>query len=454
MKPTAIVHSGIRPLLIFALFFFGLLMMPQRALSQDYGPPPTDQYSRAELSQMLAPVALYPDALLAQVLMASTYPLELIEADRWVARNPGLSGDRLDNALLDQDWDPSVKAICHFPSILTLMSERISETTNLGNAFLAQEDEVMDVVQELRAKAYNQGTLATTDEQKVIVERETIIIEPANPRVIYVPYYDPFYIYGPWWYPDYPPYYWGPRGGSLGVGYSFWPGFSFSFSFGSWSYFDWPHRYVYIDVHQRPRYVRHDRWLSTPGRWHHVPRHRRGVAYRDKDTARRYGQIPYRSRDYRRDTRGFPVRNDADRYKERRPFDRTRADLKKDGRERVRINRDQPTAERSLRGNRNVPDERARQDNVRIKKSGKERVQHPKPQQVDRSKRPKQRVEYQQQPSNRDDVFSRVDNGARERESSERGRISRQGRGNDWRGKGRSEGNNRGDRGNWNRNRQ
>jgi len=455
MKTLVIVHPAIRPLLKCALLLICLMLLPQLAEAADYDSSlPTGQYSREELAQMLAPVALYPDAVLAQVLMASTYPIEVIEADRWVTRNPGLSGDNLDNVLLDQDWDPSVKAICHFPSILALMSERITETTNLGNAFLAQEDEVMDMVQELRAKAYAQGTLETTTQQKVLVERETIIIEPANPRVIYVPYYDPFYVYGPWWYPDYPPYYWGPRGVSLGVGYSFWPGFYFSFSFGSWSYFDWPHHYVYIDVHKRPRYVRHDRWLSTPGRWHHVPRHRRGVAYRDKETARRYGQGPYRSRDFQRNTRGFPVSDGPDRYRNRRPIDRTRADLKRDSGDRRSIDRDRTATERFTRENRQQrPDQRPGQDRVRIEKSRPERDQTNR-QQVDQKQRARLRFESQSQQRNREDVFSGVDNGARERVSAERGRASRQGRNSDWLDKRRSEGNHRGDRGNWNRSRQ
>lgn len=207
MKAATIFHLTLGLLIIF---FFSL---PPQSLAQDSSYlEPSAKYREEELAQMLAPIALYPDALLSQVLMASTYPLEVIEADRWVRRNPELKDKSLEAALLSEAWDPSVKALCHFPSILALMSERITETTNLGNAFLAQEAEVMDMVQELRAKANAQGNLTTTSEQKVIVEKETIIIEPADPRVIYVPYYDPFYIYGSWWYPAYPPYYWGPPG--------------------------------------------------------------------------------------------------------------------------------------------------------------------------------------------------------------------------------------------------
>ena len=299
--------------IISFLVIFQLISV-QRIQAQDSDSlEPSEKFSREELAQMLAPVALYPDVLLSQVLMASTYPIEVIEADRWVKKNPELKDDVLDEALLNENWDPSVKALCHFPSVLALMSERISETTNIGNAFLVQEDEVIDMIQELRAKAQAQGNLASNSEQKIIVEKETIIIEPADPRVIYVPYYDPYYVYGSWWYPAYPPYYWGPSRVGLGVGISYWPGFYFGFAFGGWSYFDWHRHHIFIDVHKRPRYVRHDRWRSEPGRWNHLPRHRKGVAYRDKYTARKYGQYPHRTREFKPATRGFPSRENRNR---------------------------------------------------------------------------------------------------------------------------------------------
>src|SRR5210317_732725 len=186
MKAKTIIHLAIGVLIIPFLASF-LVLSSHQAQAQDSGDlDPSEKYSQEELAQMLAPIALYPDSLLSQILMASTYPIEIIEADRWVRKNPELQGESLDEALLAQNWDPSVQAMCHFPSILALMSERIAETTNIGNAFLAQEEEVMVMVQQLRAKAYAQGNLATTSEQKVIVEKETIIIEPADPRVIYV----------------------------------------------------------------------------------------------------------------------------------------------------------------------------------------------------------------------------------------------------------------------------
>lgn len=273
-----------------------LLLVSGAVQAREYDP-----YSNAELAQMLAPIALYPDALLAQVLMASTYPIEVVEAERWVRVNTGLKNEALDAALLRKDWDPSVKALTHFPSVLTLLSERISETTELGNAFLAQEEAVMITVQKLRAQAYSQGNLATTSRQQVIVDKETIIIQPTNPRVIYVPYYDPYFVYGSWWYPAYPPAYWGPPGVRISYGIGYWPGFSFSFSYGTWTRLDWHRRVIHIDAQKRPRFVRQEQWIITAGTWKHAPTHRRGVAYRDQSTARKYSQRSYHTTATRRD---------------------------------------------------------------------------------------------------------------------------------------------------------
>lgn len=304
----------------FFLLILGLLPQPARALD-DTATDYSDSYqpfSEAELAQMLAPIALYPDSLLAQVLMASTYPIEIIEADRWISRNRDLTGDTLDVALLEQDWDPSIKALCHFPSVLALMSERIGETTDIGNAFLAQEVEVTTMIQRLRAEAHAQGNLATTSQQTVVVQDKTILIVPANPAVIYVPYYDPYYVYGAWWYPAYPPYYWGPVGVDLGFRLAYWPEVHFGFSFGSWSYFDWHRHTIHIDVHRRPRFVRHDRWIVRSDRWQHAPHHRRGVSYRNPQTARKYGQAAAHFSRTRPEGQRFSGRTPQDRFSGRR----------------------------------------------------------------------------------------------------------------------------------------
>jgi hypothetical protein len=276
-----------------------------------------DDYGREQLTQMLAPVALYPDALLSQVLMAATYPLEVVAADRWVRRNPLLTGANLDEALWEQDWDASVKALCHVPEVLALMSERLDETTNLGNAFLAQETAVLEVIQELRSRAYREGNLRSNDKQRVIIKADgSIVIAPADPQTVYVPYYNTRYVYGPWWYPAWPPWYWGP--GEIGIGGAiyFWPNvyFGFSYGFGYWSYPDWVNRTIIFDTQRRPRFFRRDYdWRTRQGRWRHEPRHRRGVVYRDRSTAERFGQVSGRGRLYDREVRGFPERDRSDR---------------------------------------------------------------------------------------------------------------------------------------------
>lgn len=234
MKAFRILNRSVTLLII------ALLAMPLPGLAQIEGDSASAaSFTKEQLAQMLAPIALFPDSLLSQVLMASTYPLEVVEADRWVKKNADIKDDALDEALVEKEWDPSVKSLCHFPSVLSAMSDKIAQTTRLGDAFLAQQDDVMDMVQELRAKARTQGNLESTKEQKVVVEKETIIIESSSPEVIYVPTYDPFYAYGPWWYPAYPPYYWWPGPVIYGPGISFWPGIFVGVSIGYWSYFDW-----------------------------------------------------------------------------------------------------------------------------------------------------------------------------------------------------------------------
>jgi len=253
-------------------------------------------FTKEELAQMLAPIALYSDSLLAGILMASTYPIEVVEAERWLKQNSNLKGDDLDKAMQDKTWDSSVKSLCHFPDVLYAMSDNLERTTRLGDAFLGQKDDVMDTVQDLRRRAQEQGNLKATDQQKVIVDNGYVEIEPANPQVIYVPVYDPLYVYGPWWYPAYPPYYWyyPPSAviasGIIGFGFGIFLGIGIS----SWSWFDWHHHHVDIDIHKTRRFNRFDRgkWDFNRHVWSHEPYHRRGVAYRNMATGQRFGMPP------------------------------------------------------------------------------------------------------------------------------------------------------------------
>jgi hypothetical protein len=401
MKNASIFKAMTTGLFIIIL----LLALPAPGQSQEnVEEEASESFTNEQLAQMLAPIALYPDALLSQVLMASTYPLEVIEADRWVKKHEQLKGDSLDDSIQDKNWDPSVKSLCHFPSVLSLMSEKITETTRLGNAFLAQENEVMDVIQKLRTEAYKQGNLTSTSEQKVTKKEEIIVIEPAYPNVVYVPYYNPHYVYGTWWYPAYPPYYWGPFPVVVGPGISFWPSPFISFSFVSWSYFDWHRRSIYIDIHKRPRYFRHQKWNARSGSWYHSPKHRRGVAYHNKLTARKYGKSPARPGTFRRDIRGFP-------------------ELGRTGEK----NREYPLKNRiqrpSGRGDSTVIDHRARSDREIKTRQGVEQQKRITGKRVERSGFLQREKTYERKQGN---VFSNIGHGREEHKSSIRGRFSRE----------------------------
>lgn len=298
------------PALFRMICIIFLLVMPAGTMAQDEGD--SDQaykFSKEELTQMLAPIALYPDSLTAQILIASTYPLEVVEADRWRSKNLQLKGDELDTALQSKDWDPGIKSLCHFPDILKSMSDKLDQTRKLGDAFLAQEEEVMATIQELRNKARDQGNLNTTNEQKVVVEKEIIRIEPANPQVVYVPVYDPAYVYGPWWYPAYPPYYWYyPAGYYSGAYIGFGPSIFIGLNVFPWVWFDWSYHRVHIDINRTRSFHRHHIRRDYRGNvWRHNPQHRRGVAYRDQRTGERFGSRATRvSSPSSPERRGYP----------------------------------------------------------------------------------------------------------------------------------------------------
>lgn len=303
MRAATIIMRGL------AWMIIAMLVIPPGIPAEDSGESKQlDKFKKEELAQILAPIALYPDSLLAQILMASTYPLEVVEAERWVRQNKELKGDALDSALKEKNWDSSVKSLCHFQDVLFAMSDKLDQTRKLGDAFLSQEDEVMATIQELRRKAQEQGNLMTTEKQEVIIEREIIRIEPVDPQVIYVPVYDPLYVYGPWWYPAYPPYYWYyPPGFVISGGYIvFGPPIFFGIGF-SWAWFDWHIHHIHVDTHKTRRFHKQhdDRDFDQPF-WRHDTHHRRGVAYRDRRTSERFGPRPSRVSLASPETRGYP----------------------------------------------------------------------------------------------------------------------------------------------------
>ncbi|HSD93804.1 MAG TPA: DUF3300 domain-containing protein [Syntrophales bacterium] len=314
--------KSFRKLLICLLVL--LMALPSPVFAQD-GKAASKRFSQEELDQVLAPIALYPDSLLAQVFIAATYPLEVVMADRWVRQNKDLKGEALDHALAKQPWDASVKALTPFPDVLTMMSQKLDWTQKVGDAFLEQQADVMDTVQKLRKRAADAGNLKSTEQQKVIVEQEVIRVEPVNPQVVYVPVYDPWWVYGPWWWPAYPPYvvYPYPFGVAIAPGFIwFGAGFFVGAYWGSWGYWGWHNHACYVNRHY---YGGHGgavggafaggRGGSGSGaaggafatqRWTHDPSHRRGVAYRDTATRERFGQQANRAAvENRRSFRGY-----------------------------------------------------------------------------------------------------------------------------------------------------
>jgi hypothetical protein len=204
------------------------------------------------------------------------------------------------------------------------MSEKLDWTTELGDAFLAQQAEVMDMIQELRAKAHAEGNLETTEQQKVIVEEKIIVIEPAQPEVVYVPTYSTTVVYGSWWYPAYPPYVWyyPPGAGFVAFG----TGIALGIGYSHWAHCGWGHHDIDIDINRTGNFNKNVNRGDRPGgkqKWQHNREHRKGAAYRDRGTSQRFGQSPNRSVEGRREARGYGDRGGLDR--------KTRDSMKKQG---------------------------------------------------------------------------------------------------------------------------
>jgi hypothetical protein len=296
--------------------------------------PQARQYPPEELEALVAPIALYPDSLLAQVLMASTYPLEVVHATRWVKEHPDLKGDAAVKAAQDQPWDVSVKSLVAFPQVLVPMNEKLDWTQKLGDAFLVQEKDVLAAVQRLRVRAQQAGNLTTNPQQKVIVEppaagnqggqaaqnaqpaqggqaaaapRNIVRIEPADPQVIYVPSYNPTTVYGGWSAPAYPPTYWPPPpayypGAALASGLAWGVGIAAAGAiFGN---ANWNNGDVNVNVNRATNIDRNfDRTKVESGKWQHDAQHRQGVAYRDTATREKYSR-GVQGADARSDYRG------------------------------------------------------------------------------------------------------------------------------------------------------
>ncbi|MFT5674675.1 MAG: hypothetical protein ACI808_000598 [Paraglaciecola sp.] len=251
-----------------------------------------EQLNQAELDQMLAPIALYPDTLLSHILVASTYPLEVIQAARWRAENELMDEQQALDAVEDEDWDPSVKALVPFSELLQKFSQDLDWLQALGDAFLLNEEQVLSSVQTLRQKAYALGNLENNDYVEVSTGDDQIIIESVEKEVVYVPYYDTRVVYGDWWWGAYPPYYWHhPAHYVLSAGFYWSTSFYIrpSFYFGG---FHWGNRHVVANYHyhNNAHNYPHGRVVSVREypRWNHNPVHRRGVRYDHQQNLNRF----------------------------------------------------------------------------------------------------------------------------------------------------------------------
>ena len=279
--------------LLFGLF----ILMPVYAMAQAPSQPPAGDQPQLlkpeELDALVAPIALYPDALLSQILIASTYPLEIVQGDRWVKENKNLKGDQLKAEVDKQGWDDSVKSLVATPDVLAMMSTKLDWTQKLGDAVLAQQPDVMDAIQRLRTKADANNKLTSTKEQKVTKRQEqgkqVIVIEPTNPDTVYVPYYDPAVVYGGWPYPAYPPYYFGYpgyiAGGVIATGLAFGAGYAVGRWASGGNYWgggvNWGNNNINVN---RPVNIN-----NIGNNWQHNPQHRQGVRYNNTNVQNKFG---------------------------------------------------------------------------------------------------------------------------------------------------------------------
>ncbi|MEW5963066.1 MAG: DUF3300 domain-containing protein [Pseudomonadota bacterium] len=302
--------------LLGCLAIAAVFAAPMAVHAEDAAKP----FKKEELAQMLAPIALYPDDLLTNVLVGATYPLEIVQAARWRKEpaNAKLKGEALTKALEAKDWDPSVKALTQVPSVLQTMNDKLDWTQKLGDAFIAQQADVMAEVQQLRKKAEQTGSLKTNKQQKVTKKESYIVIESANPEVVYVPVYQPSVVYGTWWYPSYPPYYWsyGYPASSFVSGFFWGAGVAIAANAWGWGNCNWGRNDIDINVNKYNN-INKNRQQITSNKWQHDPKHRGSVPYRDKASRDKFGTLDAKRREATKDMRGFDKAGARDKVADR-----------------------------------------------------------------------------------------------------------------------------------------
>jgi len=414
-----------------------LWSVPLGAMAQQPATAPTQPLLKpAELDQLLAPIALHPDPLLSEVLIASTYPLEVVQADRWAKSNKALKGDALTAALAKQSWDDSVKSLVQVPSVLTMMSEQLDWTQKLGDAVLAQQADVMDSIQRLRARARANGKLESTKEQTVTVKTEDqkqyVVIEPTSPTEIYVPYYEPAAVYGDWPNPDYAPYYFPPPygyipGAALATGVAFAAGVAVRHAF--WGNCDWGRGNINVVANRSVDIANINR-----GKWEHNADHRQGVKYNNADVRQKFAKTDIQAgKAARQDFRGKDGQKVLEPDRDR-PAAGNRERPAAGDRERAAAgDRDRPTAgdrDRPGAGDRDRPQARDTGGRPGAGKGGADKASRQPGQKVSSkagqkaSGQPSQKASPRPSKPQRDTAFANVQSGPKTHAQANRGRQS------------------------------
>ena len=426
-----------------------LCLLPLGALAQTPAAAPSQALLKpAELDQLVAPIALYPDPLLSEVLIASTYPLEVVQADRWAKSNSSLKGEALTAALAKQGWDDSVKALAQVPNVLTMMADQLDWTQKLGDAVLAQQSELMDAIQRLRGRAQANGKLQSTKELTVTVKSaapaqggggqaqegqapaQYIVIEPTSPTEMYVPYYDPAVVYGAWPYPDYSPYYFPPppgyyAGGAIAAGIAF--GSAVAIGHAIWGNCDWGRRNINV-ANRNVNINNLDRSnINNFNKWEHNADHRHGVKYNNADVRQKFAKNDIQAgKGARQDFRGKDGQKVIDSA-------RPGAGDRPGGGDRDRSGAgDRPGAGASKGGERPAARSADRPGGGQkaAQKPAQKPAAKPSPSRADRpgggqkaAQKPAQKPAAKPSPS-RDTAFSNVQSGAKTRAQADRGRQS------------------------------
>ncbi len=393
-------------LVAICFILVAILILPNLAVAEE-------EFSQEQLDQIMAPIALYPDSLLSQVLMASTYPVDVAEAAKWSKENrEKYMGDDAVKAVEGQDWDPSVKSLIAFPQALEMMGDKPDWVQQVGDAFLADSESVLDTVQGLRKRAKDEGNLESSEEQNVIVEETIIKVEPADPQVVYVPAYNPTVVYGTWWYPYYPPPFYWPPPPYYGFAAGFWSGIGFGIGIGItnslWGGCNWSRGEVDIDVNRYNNIHVNNKIDGSRKntKWNHNPENRKGAPYRDAKTRAKYDKQRIAGAEKRKNYRG----KDASRLKAQQSLQKRGVDPAK-SREKLRndpqtMQRAQQATKKSnqqfTKGNRSHNQARANAQN-------RERSQS--------------RSKYQNKSSK--NAFSNAGNKSRSQQSYSRGSSSR-----------------------------